>query len=117
MNEDDILHIHDPWTMPYLEYEQIFIEALRSRIAPAHPLFGRDIRVVALRRDPDAVSYETDDEPHLYVLVYHSWSDLRGPRRSRNPKTEMLPCREAIKQRIDKDHAEWKAQFSQKPNA
>ena len=116
MNQDDILHIRDPWTMPYLEYEHIFIEALRNRIGPAHPLFGRDIQVVALRRDPDAVIYETVDEPYVYVMVYHSWANQRGPRRGK-PKTELLASCEAIEQRIEKDHVVWKAQFRQKPNA
>lgn len=117
MNEDDTLDIRDPWTMPYLEYEQTFIKALRKQIGRSHLLFGRDVQVLALRRDPDAVIYETVDEPLLYVLVFHSWSEPVVPRRGKNLKTEVLASREAVRQRVDKDHAEWKAQFSQKSKA
>lgn len=108
------LEIRYPWTMPYLDDEQIFIDALRDRIAPEHPLYARDVCVIALRRDPDAVIYLTVDEPHIFALVDHSRSPMHGRRRE-NPKTELLESWEMIAKRIDGDHAEWVAQFTRDP--
>jgi hypothetical protein len=41
------LHIRDPWTMPYLEYEQEFIDELHREIGPDHPLYKKRVYVVA----------------------------------------------------------------------
>ncbi len=48
--------------MPYLDTAWIFIHALHKPIGPRHPLYRRIVFPVALRADPNAVIYETDDE-------------------------------------------------------
>jgi len=98
--------------MPYLDTVDIFIDALHKQIGPRHPLYRREAFPVALRRDPDAVIYETDEEPRIYVLVYLSWSHygIRA-KRGNGPKTEILADRRAIQARMDMDNAKWLAQF------
>ena len=106
------LHVRDPWTMPYLDTVDIFTDALHKQIGPTHPLYRREVFPVALRRDPDAVIYETEDEPQIYVLVYLSWSPhVIKRKRGDDPKTEILSDRQAIQAHMDMDRAEWLAQF------
>ena len=107
---DSTLEIRAPWTMPYLETVGIFIDALHKQIGPKHPLHRREVFPVALRRDPDAVIFETEDEPRIYVLVYLSWSPcgIRG-KRGNDPKTEILSDWQAIQARMDTDNAHWLA--------
>ena len=81
--------------MPYLDTVGIFINALHKQIGPTHPLYKRDVFPVALRRDPDAVIYETEDEPRKYFLIYLSWNPSGIKRKQRNdPKTEILSDRQ-----------------------
>ena len=109
---DSTLQIRDPWTMPCLDTADIFTEALHKQIGPNHPLYQREVFPIALRRDPDAVIYETDDEPRMYVLVYLSWSPCGFKRKaSSDPKTEILSEWQAIQARVDRDNTEWLAQF------
>ncbi len=106
------LHVRDPWTMPYLDTVDIFIDALHKQIGPTHPLYRRKVFPLALRRDPDAIIFETDDEPRMYALVFLSWSPCVIKRkRGDDPKTVLLSGREAIQARIDIDNTEWVAQF------
>jgi hypothetical protein len=99
--------------MPYLDTVDIFTDALRKQIGPKHPLYRREVFPVALRRDPDAVIYETEDEPRIYVLVYLSWRPYRIARkRGDDPKTVILSDQQAIQARMDMDNAEWLAQFT-----
>ena len=109
---DSTLEIRAPWTMPYLDTVDIFIDALHKQIGPKHPLYRREAFPVALRRDPDAVIYETDDEPRIYVLVYLSWNPYGvGRKRGNDPKTEILSDWQAIQARMDMDNAKWLAQL------
>ena len=109
---DSTIQIRDPWTMPYIEDADVFIDALHQQIGSEHPLFRREVFPMALRHDPDAVIYETDDMPQIYALVYLSWSGSAMQRTRRgNPKTEVLPDRQALQARIDSDYEEWVAQF------
>jgi hypothetical protein len=107
---DSTLEIRAPWTMPYLDTVGIFIDALHKRIGPNHPLYRREAFPVALRRDPDAVIFGTEDEPRIYVLVYLSWGPYGiGRRRGNDPKTEILSAWQAIQARMDMDNADWLA--------
>lgn len=109
---DFTIHVKDPWTMPYIEHAEVFIDALHKQIGPIHPLFRRNVFPIAVRRAPDAVIYETDDEPWAYALVYLSWSRHAIERkRCGSPKTEVFPDRQAIQARIDGDYEDWVAQF------
>jgi hypothetical protein len=110
---DSTLHILEPWTMPYLEMADVFINALYKRIGPKHVLYRRDVFPVALRRDPDAVIYETDDEPRIYALVFLSWSPGPIKRRGRadDPRTVILSDRKAVQARMDDDNAELLTKF------
>lgn len=109
---DSPLQIRDPWTMPYLDTVHVFTDSLHKQIGPNHPLYRREVFPIALRRDPDAVIYETEDDPRIYVLVYLSWSPYGFKRiRDDDPKTEILSAWQAIQARVDMDNADWLAQF------
>ena len=109
---DSPLQIRDPWTMSYLETVDVFTDSLHKQIGPNHPLYRREVFPITSRRDPDAVIYETEDDPRIYVLVYLSWSPYGLKRkRGHDPKTEILSDWQAIQARVDMDSAEWRAQF------
>ena len=102
------LHIRDPWTLPYLRMVGTLIDALHMQIGPEHVLYRREAFPLALRRDPDAIIYETDDEPETYALVYLSWNASEIERnRSDAPKTVILADRQAVQARMDMDNAVW----------
>ncbi len=98
--------------MPFLEGADVFIDALSEQIGPNHPLYRREVFPMAYRADQDVVIFETDDDPCIYALVYLSWrADATKQTRRSNPKTEILPDREAVQARIDTDYEEWLAQL------
>jgi hypothetical protein len=102
------LQIRDPWTLPYLRMVGTLVDALHMQIGSEHVLYRRDAFPLALRRDPDAIIYETDDEPETYALVYLSWNPHEIERkRSDAPKTVILADRQAVQARMDMDIAEW----------
>lgn len=102
------LQIRDPWTLPYLRMVGTLIDALHRQIGPEHLLYRREAFPLALRRDPDAIIYETDDEPETYALVYLPWNSYEIERnRSGAPKTVILADRQAVQAWIDVDNAEW----------
>lgn len=105
------LVIRDPWTMPYFEYEQQFIDELKREIGPDHPLYRKRLYVTAVRRDPTAVIFETVAEKSIYALVYLTYSGKRG---KRNPKTRIIPSREDLQAFIQKEHDDWIEQCKRK---
>jgi hypothetical protein len=109
MDDSQTLKIHDPWTMMYGEYEQEFIEELQREIGPRHPLYRRDVFAIAVRRDPDAVIFQTVDD-EIYAVVHLTWSGRRETVVGR-PMTELLENRQAVGQRIAADHAERLEQY------
>ena len=109
MDDSRTLKILDPWTMMYVEYEQEFIEELHREIGPEHPLYRRDVFAIAVRRDPDAVIFQTADG-EIYAIVYLTWSGRRESAVGM-PMTELLENRQAVGQRITADHAEWLEQY------
>ena len=109
---DFTLNICEPWTMPQLDAADIFIDAVNKQIGSKHVLYGRNVFPVAFRRDPDAVIYETDDDPETYALVYLSWSAIAIKQgTNNNPRTEIFSDRQAIQVRMDMDKAEWLEHF------
>ena len=115
---DSTLLIREPWTMSYLDTVSILTDALHKQITPSHPLYRREVYPVALRREPDAVIYETEDEPQIYALVYLSWSSsVINGKKSNDPKSEILSDRKAIQARMDMDNAELRAKFKSTPGA
>src|SRR3954463_5752354 len=86
MDDSRTLKILDPWTMMYVEYEQEFIEEFHREIGPEHPLYRRDVFAIAVRRDPDAVIFQTADG-EIYAIVHLTWS---GRRAAGMPMTELL---------------------------
>ena len=110
---DKTIYVKHPWSMLDLEHYDEFIDALRMQIDKRHPLFRREVFPIAVRRNPFAVIYETDDEPEIYALVY------LGPifpvakrKRLVNPRTEMLQGIRGVQIRINRDHEQWNAQFA-----
>ena len=43
MDDPYTLRILDPWSLMYGEYEEDFIEVLRQKIGPKHPLYNREV--------------------------------------------------------------------------
>jgi hypothetical protein len=76
MDESQTLRILDPWTMMYGEYEQEFIDELQREIGPKHPLYQREVFAIAVRRDPNAVIFQTVDS-EIYAIVHLTWSGRR----------------------------------------
>ena len=109
MDESRTLKILDPWKMMYVEYEQEFIEELHCEIGPEHPLYRREVFAIAVRRDPDAVIFQTADG-EIYAIVHLTWSGRRESAVGM-PMTELLENRQAVGQRITADHAEWLEQY------
>jgi hypothetical protein len=109
MSIDDpyVLQILDPWSLMYGEYEDDFIEMLRQRIGPKHPLHSREVYAVAIRRDPDATLFHAYNDG-FYAIVYFS-AMPRG--RSGMPKTEIFPTDRAVGEKIAADHAERLEQY------
>jgi hypothetical protein len=105
MGDSRTLKILDPWTMTYVGYEQEFIEELQREIGPEHPLYRRDVFAIAVRRDPDAVIFQTVDG-EIYAIIHLTWSGRRETAVGM-PMSELLENRQAVGQRITADHAEW----------
>src|SRR5690349_3213560 len=71
MDDPCVLQILDPWSLMYGEYEDDFIEVLRQRIGPKHPLYNRKVYAVAIRRDPEATLFHAYNDG-FYAIVYFS---------------------------------------------
>src|SRR4051794_18200804 len=71
MDDPYVLQILDPWSLMYGEYEDDFIEVLRQRIGPKHPLYNREVYAVAIRRDPEATLFHAYNDG-FYAIVYFS---------------------------------------------
>jgi hypothetical protein len=107
MNESYILQMRDPWSLMYGEYEQGFIDALRKKIGPKHPLYNQEVYAIAVRRNPEAVLYQAFNDG-FYAIVYFS----DGPKGRRGmPKTEIFANQQAVGEKIAADHAEQLLQY------
>jgi len=62
----------------YSEYEQDFIDALREKIGPKHPLYNQEVYAIAVRRNPGAVLYQAFNDG-FYAIVYFSQSFTPPP--------------------------------------
>ena len=107
MNESYILEIRDPWSLMYGEYEQDFIDALREKIGPKHPLYNQEVYAIAVRRNPGAVLYQAFNDG-FYAIVY--FSGVPKGRRGM-PKTEIFADQQAVGEKIAADHAEQLEQY------
>ena len=107
MDDPYVLQILDPWSLMYGEYEDDFIEVLRQRIGPKHPLYNREVYAVAIRRDPEATLFHAYNDG-FYAIVYFA-AVPRG--RPGMPKTEIFPDDRAVGEKIVADHAERLEQY------
>jgi len=107
MDESYILRMRDPWSLMYSEYEQDFIDALREKIGPKHPLYNQEVYAIAVRRNPGAVLYHAFNDG-FYAIVY--FSDVSKGRRGM-PKTEIFRDDRAVGEKIAADHAEQLEQY------
>jgi hypothetical protein len=107
MDESYILQMRDPWSLMYSEYEQDFIDVLREKIGPKHPLYNQEVYAIAVRRNPGAVLYQAINDG-FYAIVY--FSDVPKGRRGM-PKTEIFADQQAVGEKIAADHAEQLAQY------
>jgi hypothetical protein len=69
MDNPYTLRMLDPWSLMYGEYEKEFIEVLRQRIGPKHPLYNREVYAIAIRRDPEATLFHAFNDG-FYAIVY-----------------------------------------------
>src|ERR1700712_3474439 len=92
----------DPWSLMYGEYEEEFIEVLRQRIGPKHPLYNREVYAIAIRRDPEATLFHTFNDG-FYAIVY--FSGVPKGRRGM-PETEIFAGQQAVGEKIAVDHGE-----------
>jgi hypothetical protein len=107
MDDPYTLRILDPWSLMYGEYEEDFIEVLRQKIGPKHPLYNREVYAVAIRRDPEATLFHAFNDG-FYAIVY--FSDVPRGRRGM-PKTEIFPDDRSVGEKIAADHAERLEQY------
>jgi hypothetical protein len=107
MDDPYVLQILDPWSLMYGEYEDDFIEVLRQRIGPKHPLYNREVYAVAIRRDPEATLFHAHNDG-FYAIVYFSSVPSGRPGM---PKTEIFPDDRAVGEKIAADHAERLEQY------
>ena len=107
MDDPYVLQILDPWSLMYGEYEDDFIEVLRQRIGPKHPLYNRAVYAVAIRRDPEATLFHAYNDG-FYAIVYFSAVPSGRPGM---PKTEIFPDDRAVGEKIAADHAERLEQY------
>ena len=107
MEESYILQMRDPWSLMYGEYEQEFIDALRDKIGPKHPLYNQDVYAIAVRRNPGAVLYQALNDG-FYAIVY--FSGVPKGRRGM-PKTEIFADQQGVGEKIAADHAEQLEQY------
>jgi hypothetical protein len=107
MDDPYTLRILDPWSLMYGEYEEDFIEVLRQRIGPKHPLYNREVYAIAIRRDPEATLFHVYNDG-FYAIVYFSGVSRDRPRM---PKTEIFPDDRAVGEKIAVDHAERLEQY------
>jgi hypothetical protein len=107
MDDPYTLQILAPWFLMYGEYEEHFIEVLRQRIGPKHPLYNREVYAIAIRRDPEAILFHAHNDGFC-AIVYFSGVP-RG--RPRMPKTEIFSDDRAVGEKIAADHAERLEQY------
>lgn len=91
----------------YGEYEQEFIDALRDKIGPKHPLYNQEVYAIAVRRNPGAVLYQALNGG-FYAIVY--FSGVPKGRRGM-PKTEIFADQQGVGEKIAADHAEQLEQY------
>jgi hypothetical protein len=78
MNESYILQMRDPWSLMYSEYEQDFIDALREKIGPKHPLYNQEVYAIAVRRNPEAVLYHAFNDGFMRSSIFPMYQRAGG---------------------------------------
>jgi len=80
---------------------------LAAEVGRDHPLYGLDMRAVAVRRDCDAVLFVSVDEPQIIAVVHLTWSG-RPEREPRWPETIFFASIEDwIERGMIVDHADF----------
>ena len=70
--------MRDPWSLMYGEYEQDFIDALREKIGPKHPLYNQEVYAIAVRRNPGAVLYQAFDDGFMRSFIFPVYQKAGG---------------------------------------
>jgi hypothetical protein len=80
---------------------------LAAEVGSDHPLYGRDMRAVAVRQDCDDVLFVSVDEPQVVAVVHLTWSG-RPERDPRWPETMFFASMEDwIERGMMVDHADF----------
>lgn len=80
---------------------------LAAEVGRDHPLYGRDMRAVAVRHDCDDVLFVSVDEPQVVAVVHLTWSG-RPEREPRLPETMFFASMENwIEHGMMVDHADF----------
>jgi len=80
-----------------------YIEYLRERIAPEHPLYGRKVFPSCIREDSQTFIIQFDlDDDNTYAIVFFGEQQLFG--NEKMPKVEMIASLSDLQNRFDQDH-------------
>ena len=102
-NEVSNLEVKFPWTMLPLSVSDKYIEYLRERIAPEHPLYGRKVFPSCIREDSQTFIIQFDlDDDNTYAIVFFGEQQLFG--NEKMPKVEMIASLSDLQNRFDQDH-------------
>lgn len=63
----------DPWKKAD-ENDQKLILELKKELAPSHFLYGKNVEILARRKDNDDVFFEVKSTPVCYAVVHLTWS-------------------------------------------
>jgi len=102
-NEVSNLEVKWPWTMLPLSVVDEYIEYLRERIDPEHPLYGRKVFPSCIREDSQdfIIQFDLDDD-NTYAIVFFGEKQLFGNKKM--PKVEMIASLSDLQKRFDQDH-------------
>lgn len=97
------IEIKWPWTMLPLSVADEYIKALHERIAPEHPLYGKQVFPSCRREDSQDLIVQFDlDEDGTYAIVFFEEKILFGKKKL--PRVEMIASVADLKKRFDQDH-------------
>lgn len=102
-DETTRLDIKWPWTMLPLFVADEYIEYLRQRIDPEHPLYGKKVFPSCKREDSQELIVQFDlDDDNTYAIVFFGEEQLFGNKKM--PKVEMIASVADLQKRFDQDH-------------
>lgn len=75
----------EPWKP--IQPDDSLVREAQKEFSKGHPLFGKNLKVIARRFDQDEVLFELVDDPPGVVVVHLTWSGK--PEKAPFPKTHI----------------------------